>query len=179
MRQMNSEAQSALPMTERNWYAIYTRPSHEKRVVEHFGLREIECYLPSYRTTRRWKNRCKVELDLPLFPGYVFANFEWQLYSSVLNTPSVVSIVGNGRQALPLAKSEVESLRAGLATCRVEPHPPLSVGARARIVRGPLEGFEGVVQRKSNGWRVVLELQAIRKSFAVEMDEGELEVLGN
>ena len=162
-----------------NWYAIYTRPSHEKKVVEHLGLREIECYLPSYRVSRRWKNRCQVELELPLFPGYIFARFAWEQRVGVLEVPSVVSILGNGREALPLAPWEIESMRAGLSLRRAEPHPYLNVGERVRILRGALEGFEGVVQRRSNGLRVVLALQAIMKSFVVEVEESDLELLGS
>ncbi len=169
-----------------DWYAIYTRPSHEKSVVKHFALREIECYLPAYRTTRRWKNRLKVELELPLFPGYVFARFPWSRHGSVLEVSSVVSIVGNGREALTLQQDEIESLRAGLEQRRAEPHPNLHVGDRARIANGPLEGFEGIVVRRSNGLRVVLSLQEIVKgapvempSVAVEVEECDLEWLGN
>ena len=91
----------ALSIPDLNWYAIYTRPSHEKRVVEHFALREIECYLPSYRTSRRWKNRCNVELELPLFPSYVFARFQWHQHIRVLEVSSILSIVGNGRIQCP------------------------------------------------------------------------------
>lgn len=157
------------------WYAIYTRPSHEKRVAVHFGIREIEFFLPSYCTTHRWKNRCKVQLDLPLFPGYVFACFPWAQHARVLEVPSVVSIVGNGRVPLPLAESEMGSLRAGLQVRRAEPHPYLNVGERARIKSGPLMGFEGVVLRKSNGLRFVLSLHQIMRSIAVEVEECDLE----
>jgi transcription antitermination factor NusG len=159
-----------------DWYAIYTRPSHEKRVIKYFALREIECYLPSYRTTRRWKNRCKVELELPLFPGYVFARFSWSRHIAVLEVPSVVSIVGNGREALPLRHSEILSLRAGLELRRAEPHPNLNIGERARILRGPLEGIEGIVVRRNNGLRVVLSLQQIIRGVAVEMRSVAVEV---
>jgi transcription antitermination factor NusG len=162
-----------------NWYAIYTRPSHEKRVVEHFALREIECYLPSYRTTRRWKNRCKVELELPLFPGYVFARFQWCRHVRVLEVPSVVSIVGNGREPLSMQDAELESLRAGLVPRRAEPHPYLNIGERARIKSGLLAGFEGIVERQANGLRLVLTVQQIMKSVAVEVEECDLELLGN
>ena len=93
--------------------------------------------------------------------------------------PSVVSIVGNGREATPLPDWEIESLRAGLSVRRAEPHPYLNVGERARIVRGPLEGFEGIVQRRCNGLRVVLSLRAIMRSVAVEVEECDLERLGN
>jgi len=169
-----------------DWYAIYTRPSHEKSVVKHFGVREIECYLPSYRTTRRWKNRLKVELELPLFPGYVFARFPWSRHASVLEVSSVVSIVGNGREALPLRQDEIQALRTGLERRRAEPHSNLVVGDRARIANGALEGFEGIVVRRSNGLRVVLSLQQIvncapmeMPSVAVEVEECDLEWLGH
>jgi len=168
-----------------DWYAIYTRSSHEKSVVRHFSVREIECYLPSYRTTRRWKNRLKVELELPLFPGYVFARFPWSRHASVLEVSSVVCIVGNGREALPLRQDEIQSLRTGLERRRAEPHPNIHVGERARIASGPLEGFEGIAVRRSNGLRVVLSLQQIVKnapvempSVAVEVEECDLEWLG-
>jgi transcription antitermination factor NusG len=167
----------AVPYLE--WYAIYTRPSHEKKVAEHFALREIECYLPSYRTTHRWKNRCTVELELPLFPGYVFARFQWCQHVRVLEVPSVVSIVGNGREPLPLQHSEIASLRAGLDLRRAEPHPYLNIGERARIKFGPLAGFEGIVERKNNGLQVILTLQQIMKSIAVQVEECDLELLGN
>ena len=162
-----------------NWYAIYTRPSHEKRVVEHLALREIECYLPSYRTRRRWKNRCKVDLELPLFPSYVFARFQWRQHIRVLEVSSILSIVGNGRDPVPLPHGEMVSLRAGLDFHRAEPSPNVSIGERARIKLGPLAGFEGIVVRTNNGVRVVLTVQLIMKSVAVEVEECDLELLGN
>lgn len=179
---VSSDVSTLWPITNApclDWYAIYTRPSHEKRVVEHFSLREIECYLPCYRTTHRWKNRCKVELELPLFPCYVFARFQWHQRLCVLNVPSVVSIIGNGREPLPLEHSEIVALRAGLDLRRAEPSPNVSIGERARIKVGPLTGFEGIVVRKSNGLRVILTLQQIMKSVAVEVEECDLELLGS
>ena len=77
---------------------------------------------------------------------------------------SSAAILGNGREALPLQHSEIEPLRAGLKLRRAEPHPYLNIGERARILRGPLEGFEGIVERRNNGLWVVLTLQEIMKS---------------
>lgn len=163
---------------EINWYAVYTRPSHEKRVSEHLAVRGIEFYLPLYRTVHRWKNRCKVELQLPLFPGYIFAHLPWRQHLRVLEVPSVVSIVGNGREPLPLDNSEIEALRAGLHLRRAEPCAYLNIGERARIISGPLAGLEGIVLRKNNGIRVVLALPQIMKSIAVEVEACDLEPLG-
>jgi transcription antitermination factor NusG len=55
----------------------------------------------------------------------------------------------------------------------------VSIGERVRIKLGPLTGFEGIVVRKSNALRVILTLPHIMKSVAVEVEEGDLELLGN
>jgi hypothetical protein len=54
------------------WFAAYTSPRHEKRVNQQLEMREIEHYLPLYRTQRKWSDGSRVTLDLPLFPGYIF-----------------------------------------------------------------------------------------------------------
>ena len=62
---------------EGHWYALYTCPHHEKRVAEQIEQRSISCFLPVYRSVRRWKDRRK-ELELALFPGYVFVHIGLQ-----------------------------------------------------------------------------------------------------
>ena len=69
------------------------------------------------------------------------------------------------------------ALRLGLHLRRAEPHPLLKVGQRARIRSGALAGMEGVVVRKKNSFRVVLTMDAIMQSIAVEVDANELEPL--
>jgi len=163
------------------WFAVYTSPNHEKRVTAQFGLRGIESYLPLYRAKRRWKNGCTVTLELPLFPGYVFVHITADQRVRVLAVPSVLWIVGNGREPLPLPDVEIESLRAGLSGRGAQPHPYLTQGHRARICCGPLLGWEGVVlwtKGESRRVRVVLALDSIMKSVAVEVDAEELELLG-
>ncbi|MGB7554526.1 MAG: transcription termination/antitermination NusG family protein, partial [Candidatus Korobacteraceae bacterium] len=75
--------------TDRHWHAIYVRPSHEVQVAKRFSIREIESYLPQYQVEHRWKNRCTKKLDLPLFPGYIFAHISPGERVRVLEVPSV------------------------------------------------------------------------------------------
>jgi transcription antitermination factor NusG len=133
--------------------------------------------MPHYRVIRRWKNRCTKNLDLPLFPGYLFVRIAAAERIRVIEVPSVVTIVGRGREPVALPDSEIESLRAGLHLRHAEPHPHLAVGRRARIRGGPLSGMEGVVVRKSNSLRVVLTLDLIMQSVSVEVDGSELEAV--
>jgi len=158
-----------------NWFAAYTYSHHEKCVASHLVERQIESFLPLYTTRHRWKNRCEMNLELPLFPNYVFVRIDRQERMRVLEVPGVVSLVGFGRVLAPLPDFEIEALRSGLGQRRVEPHPYLVIGERVRIKCGPMAGMEGILVRKKNNFRVVLALDVIMQSVAVEVDADDLE----
>ncbi len=157
------------------WFAAYTTPRHEKAVVRQLRVRQVESFLPLYTSVRRWKNGCQVAVEQPLFPGYVFVHVERRQSVRVLQVPGVVSIVGKGREPSALPSHEIQSLREGLALRRYEPHPCLAVGDKVRIVEGPLAGMAGVLVRKKKWLRVVLTLDLIMQSVAVEIGIDEIE----
>ena len=160
-----------------NWYALYTAPRHEKRVADQISQRGIDCFLPLYRSVRRWKDRRK-ELALALFPGYVFVQMELQNRLRVLQLPGAVRLVTFNGQPAVLPEQEIENLRARLSGAgNVEPHPYLSVGRRVRVCSGPLQGLEGIIVRSKDRCRVVLSIHLIMRSVAVEVDEGDLEFI--
>ena len=156
-----------------NWFAVYTTARHEKRVD--LGVRDIEHYLPIYQAQREWSDGSRVTLNLPLFPGCIFVHIKRAQRVSVLEVPGVLAIVGGtGGTPAPLPVADIEALRFGLHLRRAEPHPLLQVGQRARIISGALAGMEGVVVRRKNSFRVVLTMDAIMQSIAVEVDGYEL-----
>jgi transcription antitermination factor NusG len=158
-----------------NWFAAYTNSHHEKRVASHFGERQIESFLPLYAALHRWKNRCEVDLDLPLFPNYVFVHIDPRERVRVLEVPGVLSLVGFGRTLAPLSDFEIEALRSCAGQRKIEPHPYLVIGERVRIKAGPMTGMEGVLVRKKSNFRVVLALDVIMQCVAVEVDADDLE----
>lgn len=158
------------------WFAAFTSPRHEKRVDQYLMQREVEHFLPVYRSPRKWRNGLKVVLDLPLFPGYIFVRIKRTERIRVLEVPGVLAIVGGiAGEMAPLPEAEIEALRSGLHLRKAEPHPLLTVGQRARIRSGALAGLEGIVVRKKGGLRFVLTMDLIMKSIAVEVDGAELE----
>ena len=157
------------------WYAAQTCANHEKRVLQQLCERTVEAYLPLYASVRRWKDR-RVQLELPLFPGYVFVRMALRDRLQVLQAPGVARLVGFGGQPAALPDQEIETLRHGLAhEMLAEPHPYLKVGHRVRVRTGPLQGFQGILVRKKNGTRFVISLDLILRSVAVEIDVAELE----
>src|SRR5580704_19064657 len=158
------------------WFAAYTTSCREKSVVEHCHVRGIDCFLATYRSTRRWKNGCTVNLERPLFPGYVFVRVNHSYRVRVLEVPGVVSIVGAARRPTPLPDADVEALRSGVHLLNAEPHSYLRAGDRVKIRNGPLAGMTGILVRKKTSLRVVLTLELIMKSISVEVDEQDLEL---
>src|SRR6266576_961657 len=158
-----------------HWYAAYTRAQHEKRVVAELGMREVEHFLPLYSSVRRWKDR-RVQLDLPLFPGYVFVRLALRNRLRVLQIPSVVRLVGFNGQPIALPDTELEIMRSGLSQSpNAEPHPFLTVGRRVRITEGPFAGLEGVLKRKQSNLRVVVSLELIQRSVAGDLDAADVQ----
>jgi transcription antitermination factor NusG len=157
------------------WFAVYTTPRHEKHVSGMLAERQIETFLPLYRTNRQWKKSSPVDLDLPLFPTYVFVRIARQARGAVLGTPGVLSIVGSSKEAWALPDYEIDALRSGLRERKIEPHPYLVVGERVRITAGVMAGVEGVLVRKKNDLRVVLSLDTIMRSVAVEVNADDIE----
>lgn len=161
--------------TMARWFALYTTPRHEKHASEMLAQRQIETFLPLYRTTRRWKKSRPVVLDLPLFPTYVFVRIAREARATVLSVPGVLSIVGSGREPWPLPDPEIEAIRLSLQMHKIEPHPYLTAGERVRIKAGVMAGVEGVLIRKKKDFRVILSLDAIMRSVAVEVDANDIE----
>jgi transcription termination/antitermination protein NusG len=160
---------------QEHWYAAYTCANHEKRVAHQLIEREVDHFLPLYRSVRRWSDR-SVRVDLPLFPGYVFVRLALRDRLRVLRVPSVVRLVGFNGAPTPLGDGEVESLRCALAQgVRAEPHPFLTVGCRVRITAGPLIGYEGILVRRKGNLRVVLSVDLIQRSILLDTDGFSLE----
>jgi transcription antitermination factor NusG len=167
----------ALPIESHaaNWYALYTAPRHEKAVADQISRRGIACFLPLYRSMRRWKDRRK-EVALVLFPGYVFVRVALQDRLQILQLPGAVRLVTFNGHPAALPEAEIETLRNRLSGTQVmEPHPYLRVGRRIRVCSGPLQGLEGIIVRKKERCRLIFSIDLIMRSVAVEVDEGDVE----
>jgi len=135
----------------------------------------VESFLPLYETINRWKDR-KVRVQLPLFPGYIFVHLNLAERLNIFQVAGVARFVTFGGVAVAISTTEIESLRAGLLSgLRVEPHPFLKVGRRARIKSGPLQGMVGILLRKKNLERFIISLDLIHRSISVEINALELE----
>jgi transcription termination/antitermination protein NusG len=159
----------------KHWLAAYTRSEHEHRVAEQLRVKNLEFLLPTYEKLTRWSDRIK-RSQAPLFPGYVFVHVAQNERVPVLQTAGVVNIVASGGRAATLNEEEVERLRAcSLRTGEVEPHPYLKIGQRVRVKHGPFTGWEGTLVEKQNSRRLVVTIEQIMKSIALNLHGADVE----
>jgi transcription antitermination factor NusG len=160
------------------WWVLYTRHQHEKTVAEMLSTKGFEVFLPLYASVRRWKDRSKM-LSLPLFPCYVFVRGGLDRRLQIVTTPGIHMILFHGEHVAMIPEVEIDAIRrAAEGPLRVEPHPFLKCGERVRVKRGSLEGVEGILIRKKNLYRLILSVDMMAQSVAVEIDATDVEPVG-
>jgi transcription antitermination factor NusG len=161
----------------RKWYAVSVFPRHEKLVARLLDARGTNYLLPLYSSLRRWKDRRK-QIDMVLFPGYVFVSIGLEERVSILMLPGVARFVTFQGQPAVVPEHEIKTIglsaRSGLV---IKPHPYLQKGRRVRIQSGPMAGVEGILVRRKDRFRVVLSVDLIMCSVAAEVDEADVEPL--
>lgn len=157
------------------WWALYTRHQHEKTVAEMLSAKGFEVFLPLYESMRRWKDRTKM-LTLPLFPCYVFVRGGLNRRLQIVTTPGVHMILFRGEHVAVIPDAEIDAIRKAVeGSFRIEPHPYLKCGEVVRVTKGSLEGVEGVLVRRKNLLRLVLSVNMMAQSVAVEIDITDVE----
>jgi transcription antitermination factor NusG len=152
------------------WFAVYTRHQHEKTVGQILTSRGLEAFVPLYKTAHQWKDRVKA-LSLPLFPCYLFVRGDLKRRLDILTTPGVHALVSTAGLPAPIPAKEIEGIRRVVESgLQLEPHPFLNCGVAVRVKAGPLAGLYGVLVRKKSVDRLVLSVEMLGKSAAVEVD---------
>jgi transcription antitermination factor NusG len=165
---MNSES-------KRCWLAAYTRSRHEGHVADQLAIKGVESLLPTYERFARWSDRIR-RSTAPLFPGYVFVHVSSEERIPVLQTMGVVNIVSVAGKPAYLGEEEIERMRAfGAHAGMVEPHPFLRIGHHVRVKHGPFAGWEGILVEKQNGARLVITVEHIMKSVAINLHGADVE----
>jgi len=160
-----------------NWYAVLTRARHEKAAAHRLGERGVTTFLPTVTEVHRWNDRKKT-VELPLFSCYLFVklmpgNEERQ---RVLRTDSVLGLVGTQGLGTPIPNDQIDAVRTlvseHLPCCS---HPFLKTGQRVRIRGGALEGIEGILLSRNGNRRLIISVDAMQRSLAIQVEGYDVE----
>ncbi len=160
----------AIPQ-ELHWYAVHTRPRHEKKVVEELRNRGVESFLPLNVEIRRWSDR-KQRVEFPLFSCYAFVRIVplSRERVNVLRCYGVLGFVGPN-QGTVVPDREIENIKTLLLNGPVRPVNFLKAGQRVRLRGGAWDGVEGILVHSGRERRLVVSIQAIERSVSVSIED--------
>lgn len=165
------------PVGQESWYAIRTRSRHEKSVVRMLEERGVTTFLPLVNQLRRWSDRQKM-VQFPLFSGYAFVRMAYEPTSrlAVLQTDGVVNFVGTHGQGVAIPDEQIETIQTILkGDLLIESHPYLKIGQRVRLRGGSLDGVEGILVAKKGHHMLVISVELIQRSMAIQVDGYQVE----
>jgi transcription antitermination factor NusG len=161
-----------------HWFAVYTRSRHEKSVASKLEEKGVEVFLPLRKVLRRWKDRRK-EISIPLFSSYVFVRIPLAEKLFVLQTSGVVQILSEGSKPMPIPAEQIESIQRLVSSgLKYDPYPYLKEGDHVSVVRGPLQGVTGILLGKRKQHLLVLSVDLIQQSAALQVDISDTDVAG-
>ena len=161
----------------KNWYALYTRPRHEKKAYDLLLEKGEEAFLPLMEEIRVYGKR-KKKVEKPLFPSYLFCHFEYKYRIPILQTHGIIKVVNfNGEPAI-IPDWQIDSLKILLenpAAFRMESY--LRPGDLVEVKNGPFAGMKGTVKIIKGESRLVLTIEGIMQSISVEVDRDLIKTL--
>jgi transcriptional antiterminator NusG len=153
------------------WFAVQTRPRHEKKVSAELQEKGVSAFLPLVSSTRQWSDRRRV-VETPLFPQYVFVRIAQTLQTrvSVLRTNGVTNFVGTRGLGVPIPDEQIERVQTVVTRgIPATPHAFLNVGKRIRIRGGALDGLQGILTAVNGDQTLVVSVELIQRSIAIRI----------
>jgi transcription antitermination factor NusG len=161
-----------------NWYVVYTKPRHEKKVADMLQDNGVEAYCPTKQQTKQWSDRKKV-VEVPLFNSYLFVKLTESTRSAVFAVPGVVRyIYWCGKPAI-VRDQEIEEIKRWLNDFD---HQDIEVSyfkvdEKVKILSGSFINQEARIVRQQ-GNHLVLTLEGLGLVLRTKLSETLLEKVG-
>lgn len=159
------------------WYAVYTKPRHERKVNVHLVRDGIATFLPEIERWSRRKDR-KKKILYPIFPGYLFINTELSVENrlKVIKTKGVVRILGTKGVPTPIPAHQINAIQKAVDSKNdVSPYPYLKKGQLVRVIGGPLNGVEGIFVSDKGKGKLVVSIDILHRAVSVAIEEADVE----
>ncbi len=152
------------------WYALYTKPRSEKKVLERLNEQGVEAYLPLQKKLRQWKDR-KKWVEEPLISSYIFVKIMPSQYYDVLNIVGALRYVFFLGKAASIPDWQIESLKQLLnSEQEIELNSEnIKKGARIKVIAGTLIGMEGELVSIRGQKKVIVRIEHVGYSISVNI----------
>ncbi|NWF89914.1 MAG: UpxY family transcription antiterminator [Ignavibacteriaceae bacterium] len=155
--------------SEKNWYALYTKPRNEFKAAQQLESAGVNFYLPTYIKISQWSDR-KKKITEPLLRGYIFIFSSERERILSLEQPSIVRCVCERGMPARIPEWQIDNLKKMLAT-NADFHikEGLVPGVKVKIKDGPFQGVIGVIQEAEMGKSIVISIDLLNRSVMAHL----------
>lgn len=153
------------------WYALYTKPRFEKKVISILTTAGYEAYLPLISSVRQWSDR-KMKIQSPLISSYVFVQIEEKKLNELLKFQGVVRVLKHLGKPAKIKEKEIENLKI---ICQqpslIEPIKggKFTAGTPIQIRQGAMRGLYGECVEFKGKQRVLVSVKNMGLEFVLNV----------
>ena len=165
----DGEGDATVTALDRGWFALRTRPRHERAAAGRLAGSGLEVFLPEVSRRRRWSDRIKTISEV-LFPGYVFCRFAPAEFPLVRSTAGVLYVAPVACRPVRIPPEEIQSLRIALTRgVHLEPVRRLVPGDPVEVLHGPLRGVRGRLVAHKDAARLIVAVDLLQQGVMAEV----------
>ena len=172
----------------KRWYVVHVFSGSEKKMAQAIleqasanGLEDqiADVMVPTEEVVEV-RRGAKVQAERKFFPGYILVNMELTdaAWSVVQSQPRVTGFLGGKGRPVPITNAEAERLIKQMDEGVERPRSTLSfdVGEEVRVIEGPFESFNGVVEEADDEKeRLKVSVSIFGRSTPVELEYSQVE----
>lgn len=162
-------------MTGTSWHVVQVHPHAEAKAQMHLARQGFVTYLPRYLKRRSHARRVEI-VPAPLYPSYLFANFNRALHRwrSICSTIGVARLVCCGDLPAAIDNSIIDCLRSredADGFIQLERRPQFAPGDKVRVREGVFYDCLGLFEGMGDRERVAILLELLGRKVRVVLDE--------
>jgi transcription antitermination factor NusG len=166
---------ATIPAETATWTVLQVKSRQEKALAGDLRALDIQHYLPMVRRSQVYAGR-RFNVELPLFPGYLFLSGTLDEVYMADRTRRVAKIINVYDQKQ--LDWELTNLRIALeGSATLDPYPFLKKGVRVEVRSGPFRGLEGLIEDRAGATRLILQIAMLGRAVGLEIDGSQLEVI--
>jgi transcription antitermination factor NusG len=161
------------------WYAIYTKPNRERKILENLKEQNLTCYLPLQKSLRIWSDR-KKWIEAPLFKSYVFVKVSYKEFFNVLSIPGVIRYVSFGGKAQAIPEKQIEDIKIFVEQDKTKiaiTKENIAPGTKAEVLYGALKGVRGEIVKFNGKFRILIRIPMMGYCLHANISKDEIKIL--
>jgi len=158
-------------VSQSKWYAIYTKPRFEKKVLMVLDKVGFEVYAPMIQTIRQWSDR-KKKVIVPLIPSYVFVRIEASKLNTLLQYNGVVGVLKYLKKPAIVKDYEINNLKIICESPDLIENTELGnfkKNEAVQIIGGPFTGLYGEFVQHQGKHKVLLQVASLGLIVTVQV----------